>query len=72
MSVLGRSYPNDDNNDLVDIDLAPNTGFMPIRNAQARLLQVRFTSNELGGDYNQGKIMLGMEPGDERSDNIIT
>lgn len=72
MTVLGKSFAPQDYQDLVDITLAPNTPFMPVRNAQARILQVQFTSNEIGGNYNQGKIMLGMEPGDERSDNIIT
>ena len=66
LEVLGRSFAQ-------DADTVVNTYAMNVGDSfenmgdQARIMKLRFTSNTLGGFYEQGQIMVGIEPGDERS-----
>jgi hypothetical protein len=71
MTTQGRSFPNDPIEDVVTTVL-PETGpFEDIRDAQARILRVKITSNVRGGTFDQGKVMLTLKPGDERSSEVI-
>jgi len=38
---------------------------------QARILRLKVTSNVLGGFYEQGQVMVKLEPGDERATKIV-
>lgn len=67
MTTLGRSFPNDDPEDIQTTTLAQDAPFEDIRDAQARILRVKITSNTANGNFQQGKVMLSLAPGDERS-----
>jgi len=64
--VLGRSFAQDTESVINTYTLSPSDSFQNMGD-QARLMKLRFTSNSLGGFYEQGQVQLSIEPGDERS-----
>jgi hypothetical protein len=70
MVTQGRSFPKDDIQDIVTTIISEESKFEDIRDAQARILRVKITTNDRNGDFNQGKVMLTLAPGDERSEEI--
>ena len=64
--VLGRSFAQDDEEVLNTYTLAPGDSFQNMGD-QARIMKLRFTSDSLGGFYEQGQAQVSIEPGDERS-----
>ena len=66
MDVLGRSFAQDAETTLNTYTLAEDNPFQDTVD-QARMLKLKFTSNELGGFYQQGQILIKLSPGDERS-----
>jgi hypothetical protein len=70
MTTQGRSFPQDPIEDTVQTVLKPDSKFEDIRNAQARILRVKISTNSRSGDFSQGKVMLTLQPGDERSQEI--
>lgn len=65
VEVLGKSYANQDYRLLDTSTVTTNTEFIDPR-AQERILQVRITSDSLNGFFEQGQVLLKLEPGDER------
>lgn len=66
MDVLGRSFAQDTSVTLNTYTLTTTSSFQDTVD-QARILKLKFTSNSLGGYYEQGQMMIKMSPGDERS-----
>lgn len=66
MGVLGRSFAQDAETTLNTYTLAAGESFQDTVD-QGRMLKLKFTSNELGGFYEQGQILIKLSPGDERS-----
>jgi len=64
--VLGRSFAQDTESVINTYTLSPSDSFQNMGD-QARIMKLRFTSNSLGGFYEQGQVQLSIEPGDERS-----
>lgn len=64
--VEGRSYPTDDPSVLNEYVITPKQAFQDMRD-QERLLRITIESNSLGGYFEQGQVMVTVEPGDERS-----
>ena len=67
VEVLGKSFTKDPYRVLSTNVIHPNTAFLDIRDSQERILRIRVTSNSQGGDFQQGRVAIGIEPGDERS-----
>jgi hypothetical protein len=70
MTTQGRSFPKDNIEDIVVTPISQESKFEDIRDAQARILRVKITTNDRNGDFSQGKVMLTLQPGDERSEEI--
>lgn len=66
LEVLGRSFAQDPIEVLNTYTLAPEDSFQDTVD-QARIVSLRITSNALGGFYEQGDVLVKMEPGDERA-----
>lgn len=66
LAIEGRSYANNDIKSMKTYEFNGDTAFIDSRE-QARLLRLTVTSNVAGGFYQQGQVMLNLEPGDERS-----
>jgi hypothetical protein len=66
LEVLGRDGLQQEPISLYTTEVGDATEFVEPR-VQARLLNIRLTSNALGGDYEAGKVIIHLEPGDERS-----
>lgn len=69
LAVEGRSFANKANRVLGEYTFGPDTGLVEIRD-QERIMRLRITSNTRGGFYQQGQVMVMLEPGDERSTEI--
>ena len=65
-SVLGRSFAQSEPDPEVRFTFSPNTPFFDPRE-QRRHLLLKFESNVLGGFYEAGKVIIHVEPGDNRS-----
>lgn len=67
IQVIGRSYANDEDteDDSKEYPFGNRTGKVDMRE-QRRIIRLKFTSNEIGGDYETGRIMCILEQGDER------
>ena len=70
MTTQGRSFPQDVIEDIQNTTISEDSKFEDVRDAQARLLRIKITSNTRNGDFHQGKVMLTLQPGDERSREI--
>jgi len=66
LDVIGRSFAQDPDVLLNTYTLTPTSSFQDTVD-QARILKLKFTSNALGGFYEQGQMMVKISPGDERS-----
>lgn len=71
MTTQGRSFAKDDLTDVVTTVISQDSKFEDIRGAQARIIRVKIESNERGGYFKQGKVMLNLAAGDERSGETI-
>ena len=71
LTTLGRSFPKDEVKQMVVTEISETSKFEDIRDAQARILRVKVTSNTRGGFFDQGKVSLTLAPGDERSEESI-
>jgi hypothetical protein len=67
MTTQGRDFPKDDATDLVVTTIDTDSHFEDIRDAQSRILRVKIESNVMDGDFVQGRVMMTLAPGDERS-----
>jgi hypothetical protein len=69
MTVLGRKFPNGtmiaDEQDSGPYYFDPYTGKIDLR-VEHRLVQLKFESNEIGGNYEMGRLLITAEYGDER------
>jgi hypothetical protein len=70
MTTQGRSFPKDPVDDVVITPIPAGSNFEDIRDAQARILRVKISSNVSDGDFDQGRVMVTLVPGDERSSEI--
>lgn len=67
IDILGRSFAQDDQTTLGTFTLEEGgAGFKNI-SKQERILAVKVSSNVLLGDYEQGNVLIKLEPGSERS-----
>lgn len=66
LEVLGKSFAQDADTTLNTYTLTPTGSFQDTVD-QARILKLKFTSNALGGFYEEGQMMIKLSPGDERS-----
>lgn len=64
-TVYGRSYANSSLAELESLSIAEGQEFVTFR-AQDRILSLKVQSNEVGGSYQQGQVMIELIPGDER------
>lgn len=71
MDVLARSFAQDPQEVIASYTFAPGDSFQDMVD-QGRILKLRFTSNVAGGFFEQGQIMVKLEPGDERSTRSST
>ncbi len=67
--VEGRSYAQDPNTVLNTYPITPDQGFQDMRD-QARILRITVESNVRDGFYQQGQVLLSLEPGDERATKV--
>lgn len=67
LEVLGRDFAGQDAAQIGSLAAAEGQAFVDFRNCQARILQLRVVSNELGGSFWQGKVNITLTPGDQRS-----
>lgn len=65
MTILGRRFPNSDDDDATPITISEGTTVVNPRD-QRRLLRLKFESNVAGGDYQMGDPLLHVKPGDAR------
>lgn len=63
--VHGKSYAQDQMSELETAVAAPTDSFVTFR-SQERILTLTVRSNTIDGDFQQGQVMIGLEPGDER------
>ena len=66
LEVQARSFAQDPNVVLSEYTFGPDVSFQDTVD-QGRIIKLKFTSNELGGFFEQGQIMIKLSPGDERS-----
>lgn len=66
LDVIGRSFASDTPQVIGTYNLKPGDSFQDMID-QDRILLIKITSNTQGGFYEQGQVMMKMEPGDERS-----
>lgn len=65
VTVNGRSFPNSEVVASEPFVIDADTKFLSLRE-QRRSMSLKFRSNEIGGDYQEGKIMISLDTGDER------
>lgn len=65
IEVLGKSYANQAYRTLHSSIVGIDTKYIDPR-AQERILQLKVTSDSLGGFFEQGEVLTNLEPGDER------
>lgn len=65
ITAQGRSFANLPNTDLETQDVAQDASFVDFR-SQERILRLTVESNEAGGFYELGQVMVELEPGDEQ------
>jgi hypothetical protein len=68
LNVLGNKYANGPEETPVSFDFGPNTA-NPDKidtRIEFREMYLQFVSNEVDGNYEQGRVLLTVEPGDER------
>lgn len=65
IEVLGKSYANQAYRVLDTVIATPTTAFVNPR-AMERILQVRVSTDTLGGFFELGETLMAFEPGDER------
>lgn len=65
MTVVGRPFANDGVTEKGPYVFAENSGKIDLR-AEYRLINLRFRSNVIDGDYEMGRILITAELGDER------
>lgn len=70
VEILGRAFPNRPLRTLATQTLGSDSPFEDIRDAQERILRVKITTNTLNGNFDQGKVMLSLSVGDERSGEV--
>jgi hypothetical protein len=70
LTVQGRSFPKGELEEINNYEISEDSKFEDIRDSQARILRVKITSNTRGGDFMEGKVMITLQPGDERSEEI--
>jgi hypothetical protein len=70
LNVEGRSFAQDASETLSSHVISPGDSFQDLVD-QARILKLKVISNTLGGFYEQGQVMVKLEPGDERSTKAI-
>lgn len=63
--LQGKSYAQDTMQELETLVAGPTDSFVDFR-SQERILTVTVRSNTIGGDFQQGQVMIALEPGDER------
>lgn len=66
LEVLGRSFAQDPIEVINTYTLEPGDSFQDMTD-QARIISLRVTSNAQGGFFEQGQVMVKLEPGDERA-----
>lgn len=67
MVVTGSSYANETPTDSESYPVPESADAATVdAREQKRLLRLRFESNVIGGDYMAGKLLMHLEPGDER------
>ena len=66
LSVIERSFAQDTASVLNAYTFAPGDSFEDLVD-QGRILKLKFESNVVGGFFEQGQVMIKLEPGDERS-----
>jgi hypothetical protein len=66
LEVLGRSFAKDATSVKNSYQLNPADSFQNMGD-QARIMQLRVTSDSLAGDFEMGQVYVKIEPGDERS-----
>lgn len=66
VDVLGRSFAQDTDTVINSYALAVGDSFQDMGD-QARIMKLKFTSNVIDGFFEQGQVMVKVEPGDERS-----
>ncbi len=69
LTLQGRSYAVNQPRDLETLVAAPTEPFVTFR-GQERILRIKVESNVVGGDYQQGIVMLELEPGDQRPSTV--
>jgi hypothetical protein len=69
LEIQGRSFASETPTVLNSYTLTEGLSYQDIVD-QDRILMVKVTSNTLGGFYQQGQVMMKMEPGDERSTKV--
>ncbi len=69
VTVQGRSYANTPMRDLKALEVAENAPFVDFRQ-QERILRIKVESNEAGGFYEQGQVMVELNSGDERPSTV--
>lgn len=65
LQVVGHSYPQAPEQIGVIHTFNADTKFVDLRE-QRRMLGLKFTSNVVGGDFQMGRCLVKLEPGDER------
>lgn len=68
--IEGRSFAQEKNRELARYTITAGQKFQDMRE-QERILRFRFESNAVGGFYEQGQVLMAMEPGDERSGSDV-
>lgn len=64
-TLNGKSYANDTFRELETVVSSPTEPFVEFR-SQERILTIQVETNTIGGDFQQGQVMIAVEPGDER------
>lgn len=66
VTFYGKSYANQDYQDLGTYPIASGEPLVSLNGVQQRILKMEISSNAIGGFFEGGKIMMLLEPGDER------
>ena len=69
LEIQGRSFASETPTVLNTYTLTEGLSYQDIVD-QDRILMMKVTSNTLGGFYQQGQVMIKLEPGDERSTKV--
>lgn len=65
-TVIGYEFAQSTPEPTESYPFSPTTGYVDMRQQQ-RHIMLQFESNTLGGDYEAGKVLVHLEPGDNRS-----